>query len=137
VILGLRGAHETARVRHLAQRRGGQSTRSAASEWVAAFVQRLRELGWIENRTVAIDYRWAEGRDEQFADIAAETAAVSLELIEGVVKSSVRSTSTASAPPAGYGLEAQVQHRRSVLPLTAPLSAQKQLTVQRNPGRRS
>jgi putative ABC transport system substrate-binding protein len=38
----------------------GQSTRSATSEWVAAFVQRLRELGWIENRTVAIDYRWVE-----------------------------------------------------------------------------
>ena len=40
----------------------GQSTRSATSEWVAAFVQRLRELGWIENRTVAIVYRWVEGR---------------------------------------------------------------------------
>src|SRR6516162_7680463 len=37
-----------------------------------AFVQRLRELGWIENRTVAIEYRWAEGRDELFAEIAAE-----------------------------------------------------------------
>jgi putative ABC transport system substrate-binding protein len=37
-----------------------------------AFMQRLRELGWIENRTVAIEYRWAEGRDEHFAEIAAE-----------------------------------------------------------------
>ena len=37
-----------------------------------AFVQRLRELGWIENRTVAIEYRWAEGRDELFAEIVAE-----------------------------------------------------------------
>jgi hypothetical protein len=46
-----------------------QSTRSAASEWVAAFVQRLRELGWIENRTVAIDYRWVEGREERFAEV--------------------------------------------------------------------
>jgi putative ABC transport system substrate-binding protein len=41
----------------------GQSTRSAGSEWVAAFVQRLRELGWIDGRTVAVEYRWAEGRD--------------------------------------------------------------------------
>src|SRR6516162_3637694 len=37
-----------------------------------AFVQRLRELGWVENRTVAIEYRWAEERDERFADIAGE-----------------------------------------------------------------
>jgi putative ABC transport system substrate-binding protein len=36
-----------------------------------AFVQRLRDLGWIENRTVAIEYRWAEGRDERFAEISA------------------------------------------------------------------
>jgi len=40
--------------------------------WVAAFVQRLRELGWIEGRTVAIKVRWAEGRDERLAEIAAE-----------------------------------------------------------------
>ena len=52
----------------------GQSTRSAASEWTAAFVQRLRELGWTENRTITIEYRWAEGREERFAEIAAEFA---------------------------------------------------------------
>src|SRR5262249_9584403 len=50
----------------------GQSTRSAASEWVAAFTQRLRELDWIEGRTVTIEYRWSEGRAERFAQIAAE-----------------------------------------------------------------
>src|SRR5262245_25376663 len=43
----------------------GQSTRSAASEWVAAFTQRLHELGWIEGRTVTIEYRWSEGRNPQ------------------------------------------------------------------------
>ena len=53
----------------------GQSTRSAASEWTAAFVQRLRELGWIEGRTIAVEYRWAEGREERFAEIAAEFVA--------------------------------------------------------------
>ena len=46
----------------------GQSTRSAGSEWVAAFVQRLRELGWSEGRTIAIEYRWGEGREERFAE---------------------------------------------------------------------
>ena len=41
-------------------------------QWVAAFVQRLRELGWIEGRTIAIEYRWGEGRNERFAEISAE-----------------------------------------------------------------
>ena len=40
--------------------------------WTAAFVARLRELDWIEGRTVAIDYRWSEGRPEREAEIAAE-----------------------------------------------------------------
>jgi putative ABC transport system substrate-binding protein len=50
----------------------GAATPSVASQWVAAFVQRLRELGWIETQNVAIEYRWAEGRSERFAEIAAE-----------------------------------------------------------------
>src|SRR5262245_13918970 len=33
--------------------------------WTAAFVGRLRELGWIEGRTIAIEYRWTEGRPER------------------------------------------------------------------------
>jgi putative ABC transport system substrate-binding protein len=41
-------------------------------QWVAAFVQRLRELGWIEGRTIAIEYRWGEGRNERAAEIATE-----------------------------------------------------------------
>src|SRR5258708_5405706 len=49
----------------------GASTPSAMGQWTAAFVQRLRELGWIEGRTIAIEYRWAEGRAERAAEIAA------------------------------------------------------------------
>ena len=52
----------------------GSSTASAQSQWVAAFVQRLRQLGWIDSRTIALEYRWAEGRSERFAEIAAEFA---------------------------------------------------------------
>jgi putative ABC transport system substrate-binding protein len=40
--------------------------------WTSAFVQRLHELGWIEGRTVAIEYRWADGRGDHLANIAAE-----------------------------------------------------------------
>jgi len=50
----------------------GSATPATQGQWVAAFVQRLRELGWIEGRTIAIEYRWAEGRTERAAEIAAE-----------------------------------------------------------------
>jgi len=43
------------------------------SNWVAALVQRLRELGWINGRTVAIEYRWAEGRNKRLPEIATRT----------------------------------------------------------------
>jgi len=59
----------------------GPNTHSAASEWLAAFVQRLRELGWIEGRTVAIEYRWAEGRKERAAEIAAEFVRLKVDVI--------------------------------------------------------
>ena len=48
------------------------TTASVENQRVAAFVQRLRELGWIEGRTVAIKVRWAEGRSERAAEIVAE-----------------------------------------------------------------
>ena len=59
----------------------GLSTRSAESELVAAFAQRLHELGWIENRTMTIEYRWSEGRAERFAQIAAEFVRLKVEVI--------------------------------------------------------
>jgi putative tryptophan/tyrosine transport system substrate-binding protein len=57
----------------------GTSTPLAMSQWIAAFVQRLRELGWIEGRTVAFEYRWAEGRSERMAEIAAEFVRLKVE----------------------------------------------------------
>jgi ABC-type uncharacterized transport system substrate-binding protein len=48
---------------------------------VAACVQRLRELGWIEGRTIAIEYRWAEGRNERAAEIAAEFVRLKVDVI--------------------------------------------------------
>jgi putative ABC transport system substrate-binding protein len=59
----------------------GQNTRSAGSEWTAAFVQRLRELGWTEGRTIAIEYRWGEGREERFAEVAAEFVRLKVDVI--------------------------------------------------------
>lgn len=47
-------------------------TPSSSDHLIAAFVARLRELGWIEDRTVAIEYRWSEGRTDRLQEIAAE-----------------------------------------------------------------
>ena len=59
----------------------GGATEPATRTWLAAFVQRLRELGWIEGRTVAIEVRWAEGHFDRFADIAAEFIRLKVDVI--------------------------------------------------------
>jgi putative tryptophan/tyrosine transport system substrate-binding protein len=59
----------------------GAGTPSAWTDWVAAFVRRLGELGWIEGRTVAIEYRWAEGRIERYREIAAEFVRLKVDVI--------------------------------------------------------
>jgi putative tryptophan/tyrosine transport system substrate-binding protein len=59
----------------------GTSTSLAMNRWVTAFVQRLRELGWIEGRTVAIEYRWAEGRYEHLTEIANEFVRLKVDVI--------------------------------------------------------
>ncbi len=57
------------------------ATSAVASQWLASFVQRLRELGWIEGRTVAIEVRWAEGRNERLAEIATELVRLKVDVI--------------------------------------------------------
>jgi putative tryptophan/tyrosine transport system substrate-binding protein len=94
------------------------STAAATSRWTAALVQRLRELGWIEGRTVAIEYRWAEGRPERFAEIAAEFARLKVDVIvtsgEAAVAAITQVTSgipvvlTLSIDPVGTGLVASL-----------------------------
>ena len=59
----------------------GSTTPVVAEPMDRAFVQRLRELGWIEGRTIAIEYRWAEGRSERFAEIAAEFVRLKVDVI--------------------------------------------------------
>src|SRR5262245_54292462 len=57
------------------------TTLSTGGQWVAAFIQRLRELGWVEGRTVAIEVRWAEGRSERFEEIATEFVRLKVDVI--------------------------------------------------------
>jgi putative ABC transport system substrate-binding protein len=59
----------------------GANSAATQSRLSAAFVQRLREHGWIEGRNVAIEYRWGEGRAERFAEIAAEFVRLKVDVI--------------------------------------------------------
>src|SRR5262245_16240673 len=59
----------------------GSGTPAAHGHWVAALVQRLRELGWIEGRNLTIDYRWAEGSSDRAAELAAEFVRLKVDVI--------------------------------------------------------
>src|SRR5262245_19876163 len=92
----------------------GASTRTAEAQWIAAFLQRLRELGWIEGRTIAIEYHWAEGSEERFAQIATEFVRRKVDIIvtwgSAPVVAAKKATSiipivfVASGDPIGTGL---------------------------------
>jgi putative tryptophan/tyrosine transport system substrate-binding protein len=93
-------------------------TTSSHGQWVAAFVRRLHELGWIEGRTIAIEYRWAEGRTERAAEIAAEFVRLKVDVIvtsaTAVVVVAKQATSiipivfAAAGDPVGTGLVASL-----------------------------
>jgi putative ABC transport system substrate-binding protein len=59
----------------------GSGTPAAQSQWTSAFLDRLRELGWTDGRNIAIEYRWAEGRNERFAEIAGEFVRLKVDVI--------------------------------------------------------
>jgi putative ABC transport system substrate-binding protein len=59
----------------------GTAAASAWAPWTTAFVQRLHELGWTDGRTIAIQYRWADGRAERWAEFAAELARLKVDVI--------------------------------------------------------
>jgi putative tryptophan/tyrosine transport system substrate-binding protein len=95
----------------------GAATPSAWSKWVAAFLQRLRELGWIEGRTVAIEYRWGEGRNERFAEITAEFVRLKVDVIvtSGIAALAAKQATSVipivfavAADPLGAGLVASL-----------------------------
>src|SRR5262249_34544632 len=96
----------------------GGTTAALSSQTTSAFSQRLRELGWVEGRTIAIEYRWAEGRSERFAEIAAEFIRLKVDLIltTGDEQSLAAKQATSTIPivfaiagdPVGIGLVASL-----------------------------
>ena len=95
----------------------GANTPATQSQWTAALVDRLRELGWIEGRTVAIEYRWGEGRTDRFAEFLAEFIRLKVDVIvtAGIAASAAKQA-TSTIPivlavvndPLGAGLVASL-----------------------------
>jgi putative tryptophan/tyrosine transport system substrate-binding protein len=92
-------------------------TPASHGQWFAALVRRLRELGWIEGRNVAIEYRWAEGHEERYAEIAAEFVRLKVDVIAttgAALYVAKQATSTIpivfaiAADPVGMGLVASL-----------------------------
>ena len=98
----------------------GATTPWVWSAFVAAFLQRLRELGWIDGSTVAIEYRWAQGRDELYAEFAAEFVRLKVDVIvtAGTDATIALKKATSEIPivfaavgdPVGTGLIASLAH---------------------------
>jgi hypothetical protein len=96
----------------------GASTPSVESQRLSAFVQRLRELGWFQGRNIAIEDRWAEGRTERYAAIAAELVRLKVDVIvtAGTLPALAAKQATAVIPvvfasagdPVGTGLVASL-----------------------------
>jgi putative ABC transport system substrate-binding protein len=93
-------------------------SQASHGRWVAAFVQRLAEVGWTEGRNVAIDYRWAEGRLDAAGHLAAELVQRKVDVIvtsgSAVVAAVKRATAeipivfAAAGDPVGAGLVASL-----------------------------
>jgi putative tryptophan/tyrosine transport system substrate-binding protein len=77
----------------------GTAVPSTMSEWTAALEQRLRELGWVEGRTVTIAYRWAESRLERYVEIAAEFVRLNVDVIVTTVPAAPAAKQATSVIP--------------------------------------
>jgi putative ABC transport system substrate-binding protein len=75
----------------------GTGSSVAWTQWTAAFVRRLGELGWIDGRNVTIEYRWAEGRAERYVEVAAEFVRLKVDVIVtggAAIPAAMQATST-------------------------------------------
>jgi putative tryptophan/tyrosine transport system substrate-binding protein len=98
----------------------GGANASAWRPWTAAFVERLSELGWIEGRTIAIEYRWAEGRDDRKAEIAAEFVRLKADVIVTDGGSTLAAKNVTSVIPIVFALASDPLGRGLVTSLGRP-----------------
>ena len=97
----------------------GRDRRWSGGEWGGGCVQGGRELGWVEGRTVALEYRWSEGRTERYRELALELIGLNVDVIvtTGGAVSAVREA-TSTIPTQDFSLKSSVA-RCSVVPTPA------------------
>jgi putative ABC transport system substrate-binding protein len=59
----------------------GATTPVIWASFVGAFIQRMRQLGWIDGYNLAIGYLWAEGREDRYAELAADLVRNNVDVI--------------------------------------------------------
>jgi putative tryptophan/tyrosine transport system substrate-binding protein len=82
----------------------GTSTASIQGQWLSAFVQRMRELGWIDGRTIAIEVRWADARPERFAELTAEFVRLKVDVIVTTGAAALAAKQVTSFIPIVFGV---------------------------------
>jgi putative ABC transport system substrate-binding protein len=98
----------------------GATTPTIWSAFVSALLLRLRELGWTDGQNIAIEYRWAEGRESRYAEFAAELVQRKVDIIvtagTTAVLAVMKATSTipivfaAAGDPVQAGLVSSLAH---------------------------
>src|SRR5262249_59215260 len=111
----------------------GATTPSIWSAFITPFQQRLRELGWIDGQNIAIEYRWAEGREDRYAEFADEFVRRKVDVIvtAGTAAAAAGESANTAIPivfaPAGGPVGA-----RPVAPLGRPRGQRRSLFEQKN-----
>src|SRR5262249_46712860 len=67
-----------------------------ASPPILALRQGLRELGYVEGQNIAIEWRWAHGKNERFADLAAELVQLKVDVIVAATDPAVQAAQKAT-----------------------------------------
>jgi ABC-type uncharacterized transport system substrate-binding protein len=74
-------AQQADRMRRIGVLMAFAETNLEAQAWIAAFLEELRKLGWIEGRNIRIDFRWAAADEEAMQRFAKELVALQPELV--------------------------------------------------------